>query len=151
MKAILLNVACCSPCSGLVHYMTNSSSPVDYSVLRMNSDRHITGREVGFSYSTAVETTVTKQEDSLPPALKRYWCAFAQYAKRDNAAHVYQRRYHHYRHHRHRGLARVHAAVISSQSQQQRGHRNHGCTAAALAPCMARTCPNRRRVSWVVI
>lgn len=85
MKETMSNVACCLPRSGLLHYMTKSSSPVDYSVLRMNSDRHITGREVGLSYSTAVETTAMKQEDSLPPALKRYWCTVAQYAKCNNA------------------------------------------------------------------
>lgn len=127
-------MAYCSPCSGLVHCMTNSSSLVGCSVLRVNSDRHVTGREVGFSYSTAVETTVTMQESSSP-ALKRYWCTFAQYAKWYNAAHVYQAWHHHHHHH---GLARVHAAVISSQSQRQQGHHNR--TTAAPEPCMAKGC-----------
>lgn len=128
-------MAYCSPCSGLMHCVTNSSSLIGCSVLRVNSDRHtLTGREVGFSYSTAVETTVTMQESSSP-ALERYWCTFTQYAKWYDAAHLYPTWHHHHHHH---GLARVHAAVISSQSQRQQGHHNR--TTAAPEPCMAKGC-----------
>lgn len=130
-------MAYCSPCSGLMHCVTNSSSLIGCSVLRVNSDRHtLTGREVGFSYSTAVETTVTMQESSSP-ALERYWCTFTQYAKWYDAAHLYPTWHHHHHHH---GLARVHAAVISSQSQRQQGHHKHNRTTAAPEACMAKGC-----------